>query len=240
MGWAGAGADHKSAPLCLFPLDWSPRSLAPLPSPLFPPIRRASVPGAVRQRALCQGVCERVCVWEAGEGKREDRFFRPEQRERPRACLLVHPSLALPALPSTSTLPALSSSAHPHTLFLFLFHPPSQSVAPTPPRRPSVATAATTPSCGPAADPARRVVITGMGVVSCLGHDPDTFYNALLAGQSGVKAIEGWDTTDFSTKFAGQIRDFDPGVYIDKKNARRMDDVIKVSVRVCVCVGLGF
>lgn len=106
---------------------------------------------------------------------------------------------------------------------------------PPPPQQPSHASAprrsvvpAATPSSGPGADPSRRVVVTGMGVVSCLGHDPDTFYDALLAGTSGVSAIEGWDTADFSTKFAGQIRGFDCGVYIDKKNARRMDDVIKV------------
>jgi 3-oxoacyl-[acyl-carrier-protein] synthase II len=121
-----------------------------------------------------------------------------------------------------------------HTLFPF-----PQLAAPA--ARRSVAAAAA-PACGPGADPARRVVVTGMGVVSCLGHDPDTFYNALLAGQSGIRAIEGWDTTDFTTTFAGQIRDFDPGVYIDKKNARRMDDVIKVRERVCVvvCDGLLF
>lgn len=42
--------------------------------------------------------------------------------------------------------------------------------------------------------PPRRVVVTGQGVVSSLGHDPDEFYNNLLAGKSGVSMIEGWDT----------------------------------------------
>lgn len=45
----------------------------------------------------------------------------------------------------------------------------------------------------------RRVVVTGMGVVSCLGHDPDTFYDNLLAGKSGVTDIEGFDCKDFPT-----------------------------------------
>jgi 3-oxoacyl-[acyl-carrier-protein] synthase II len=45
----------------------------------------------------------------------------------------------------------------------------------------------------------RRVVVTGMGVVSCLGHDPDSFYSNLLAGNSGVTGIENFDCRDFPT-----------------------------------------
>ena len=45
----------------------------------------------------------------------------------------------------------------------------------------------------------RRVVVTGMGVVSCLGHDPDSFYNNLLDGKSGITEIENFDCKDFPT-----------------------------------------
>jgi hypothetical protein len=45
----------------------------------------------------------------------------------------------------------------------------------------------------------RRVVVTGMGLVSCLGHDPQTFYDNLLEGKSGITEIEGFDCKDFPT-----------------------------------------
>lgn len=55
----------------------------------------------------------------------------------------------------------------------------------------------------------RRVVVTGMGVVTSLGHEPDMFYNNLLEGVSGISEIESFDCTDFSTvkfSFIGLIR----------------------------------
>ena len=51
----------------------------------------------------------------------------------------------------------------------------------------------------PVAVKQRRVVVTGMGVVSCLGHDPTTFYDNLLAGTSGISEIQGFDISDFPT-----------------------------------------
>lgn len=45
----------------------------------------------------------------------------------------------------------------------------------------------------------RRVVVTGMGIVSCLGHDPDTFYSSLLEGTSGVSGISGFDVSEYPT-----------------------------------------
>jgi len=68
-----------------------------------------------------------------------------------------------------------------------------------------------------------KVVITGLGVVSCLGHEVDQFWQALLAGKSGIKMISKFDTTDFATKFAGEINDFDPLLYMDKKFVNRTD-----------------
>ncbi len=73
----------------------------------------------------------------------------------------------------------------------------------------------------------KRIVVTGMGVVSCFGTDVDEFYRRLLAGESGVVPIETFPCQDFPTRFAGEIRGFDPGVYLDKKQARRVDPFIR-------------
>lgn len=73
----------------------------------------------------------------------------------------------------------------------------------------------------------RRVVVTGMGLVSCFGTDVDHFFNELLAGKSGVTSIENFPCQDFPTRFAGIVRDFDVGDYLDKKQARRVDPFIR-------------
>lgn len=73
-------------------------------------------------------------------------------------------------------------------------------------------------------DPKKRVVITGMGLVSVFGNDIDTFYNKLLEGESGISIIDRFDSSSFSVRFAGQIRDFSSKGYIDGKNDRRLDD----------------
>lgn len=72
----------------------------------------------------------------------------------------------------------------------------------------------------------KRIVVTGMGVVSCLGSDVDEFYNKLLAGTSGISPITEFPCDDFPTRFAGVIKDFDPEGYLDKKQARRVDKYI--------------
>lgn len=69
----------------------------------------------------------------------------------------------------------------------------------------------------------RRVVITGMGVISPLGHTVDEFWRNLLAGKSGVDVITRFDTAQFDTKIAAEVKNFTPEAYIDKKEARRMD-----------------
>jgi len=76
----------------------------------------------------------------------------------------------------------------------------------------------------------RRVVITGMGVMSALGRDLETFWNNLIAGKSGVSKIESFDASDFSTRIAAEIKDFNPEDYIDKKEARRMDRFVQFAV----------
>jgi len=69
----------------------------------------------------------------------------------------------------------------------------------------------------------KRIVITGLGVVSCFGNDVDLFYKQLLEGKSGAAAITEFPCEDFPTRIAAMIKDFDPGEYIDKKQARRID-----------------
>ena len=76
----------------------------------------------------------------------------------------------------------------------------------------------------------KRIVITGMGVVSCFGNDVDEFYNQLLAGKSGIVPIEGFPCETYPTRFAGIIKNFDTGNYLDKKQARRVDPFIRYAV----------
>eukprot|EP00803_Ostreobium_quekettii_P005099 evm.model.scf_801.1 EVM.evm.TU.scf_801.1 scf_801:35123-36550(+) len=80
-----------------------------------------------------------------------------------------------------------------------------------------------------ATDPKKRVVVTGMGVVSCHGNDVDAYYDALLEGRSGIAEITRFDASEFPVRFAGQIRDFDAEGLISKKNLRRYDDCWKYS-----------
>ena len=70
----------------------------------------------------------------------------------------------------------------------------------------------------------RRVVITGMGVLSPVGNDLDTFWNSLTAGKSGIGLIEAFDTSDYSCKIGGEVKDFDAGQFFkNPKDARRAD-----------------
>ena len=76
----------------------------------------------------------------------------------------------------------------------------------------------------------KRIVVTGMGLVSCFGTDIDHFYQQLLAGRSGVVPIEEFPCQDYPTRFAGVVRNFDTGDYLDKKQARRVDPFIRYTV----------
>ncbi|KAL0878055.1 hypothetical protein Bca101_027761 [Brassica carinata] len=69
----------------------------------------------------------------------------------------------------------------------------------------------------------RRVVVTGMGVETSLGHDPNTFYENLLQGNSGISHIEDFDCSDFPTRIAGEIKSFSTEGWVAPKLSRRMD-----------------
>jgi len=69
----------------------------------------------------------------------------------------------------------------------------------------------------------RRVVITGMGLVSPLGNDVETSWSRLVAGESGAAEIEAFDHSDYNVHFACELKGFDPTQWIERKAARRMD-----------------
>ena len=74
---------------------------------------------------------------------------------------------------------------------------------------------------------ARRVVVTGMGALTALGPDVASTWDGLVAGRSGVRRIESFDPSRVDSQIAAEVRDFDPGATIDRKDARRMDRYIQ-------------
>jgi len=69
----------------------------------------------------------------------------------------------------------------------------------------------------------RRVIVTGLGVISPLGNDVDTFWRRLVAGESGVGEITRFDTTGYKVHIAAEVKDFDPEDYLEKRRVRRLD-----------------
>ena len=76
----------------------------------------------------------------------------------------------------------------------------------------------------------KRVVVTGLGTVSCFGMDPKKFYESLLAGESGVRPIDTFDVSEYATRFAAAVSGFDTEGYLDKKQARRVDPFIAYGI----------
>ncbi|KOO08516.1 beta-ketoacyl-ACP synthase II [Vibrio hepatarius] len=76
----------------------------------------------------------------------------------------------------------------------------------------------------------RRVVVTGMGMLSPVGNTVESSWKALLEGQSGIVNIDHFDTENFSTRFAGLVKDFDCTEYMSKKDARKMDLFIQYGI----------
>src|SRR3954467_11223179 len=71
--------------------------------------------------------------------------------------------------------------------------------------------------------PSRRVVITGLGVVTSIGHDVETFWSSLLAGRGGIHRITLFDPSEFASHIGAEVRDWDAAKHMDPKEARRND-----------------
>ncbi len=76
----------------------------------------------------------------------------------------------------------------------------------------------------------RRVVVTGIGAVTPIGHGREAFFNGLKTGKNGVSLIEAFDATEYTTKVAAEIKDFQPELYINKKEIKRMDKFVQFGI----------
>ena len=76
----------------------------------------------------------------------------------------------------------------------------------------------------------RRVVITGMGVLTPLGCELEVFWQNLLAGRSGIRPVTRFDTTDFDCKIGGEVKDFKPEDFMPIKETRRTDRFTQFAV----------
>ncbi|MDR9455042.1 MAG: beta-ketoacyl-ACP synthase II [Spiribacter sp.] len=80
----------------------------------------------------------------------------------------------------------------------------------------------------------RRVVVTGLGIVSPVGNTVDRAWASITAGQSGIGPIQRFDTEQFPVRFGGEVRDFDIEAYISRKEARKMDPFIHYGIAAAV------
>ena len=69
----------------------------------------------------------------------------------------------------------------------------------------------------------RRVVVTGMGALTPLGLDVQSFWEGMMRGESGAAPITHFDASGFDTQFACEVKGFEPTAYLDRKQARRLD-----------------
>ncbi len=76
----------------------------------------------------------------------------------------------------------------------------------------------------------RRVVVTGIGIVSPLGLTTRDTWDAVVAGKSGIAPITLFDASDQSTRFAGEVKGFEPSDYMDRKEARRSDRFVQLAI----------
>ena len=76
----------------------------------------------------------------------------------------------------------------------------------------------------------RRVVVTGMGAITPIGNDVESFWNGLKEKKVGIGPITQFDTTDYKAKLAAEVKDFDPKNYMDPKAAKRMERFVQFAV----------
>src|SRR5881392_3274149 len=78
--------------------------------------------------------------------------------------------------------------------------------------------------------PNRRVVVTGIGLVSSLGIGTEANWQALCAGRSGIATITKFDATQFAARIAGEVKGFDPLRFVEKKDVKKMDVFIQYAI----------
>jgi 3-oxoacyl-[acyl-carrier-protein] synthase II len=82
----------------------------------------------------------------------------------------------------------------------------------------------------PPRDPSRRAVVTGLGALTPIGNDAETFWSNLTAGESGVATIASFDPSDLEVRIAAEVKGFDPREWMDFKQARRMSRFAQLAV----------
>ena len=83
----------------------------------------------------------------------------------------------------------------------------------------------------------RRVVVTGLGALTPVGNTAEEFWSALVEGRSGIGAITRFDASGYPTRIAGEVRNFDPLKYVDRKEARRLDPYLHYAMA-CACMAV--
>jgi 3-oxoacyl-[acyl-carrier-protein] synthase II len=76
----------------------------------------------------------------------------------------------------------------------------------------------------------KRVVVTGLGAITPLGNSAEDYWKNLVSGVSGAGPITRFDATKFRTRFACEVKNFDPGLYLDRKEARKMDPFVHYAI----------
>ena len=76
----------------------------------------------------------------------------------------------------------------------------------------------------------RRVVVTGLGALTPIGHSVPAFWDAMMEGRSGAAPITHFDASEYPTTFACEVTDFDPADYLDRKEARRLDPFAQYAI----------
>src|SRR5687768_6945351 len=80
----------------------------------------------------------------------------------------------------------------------------------------------------------RRVVITGTGLLTAVGKDVQSSWASLLEGRSGIDTIQNFDPSGYPVRFAGEVNDFDPSEYIDRKETKRTDRYAQLAIAAAV------
>jgi 3-oxoacyl-[acyl-carrier-protein] synthase II len=80
------------------------------------------------------------------------------------------------------------------------------------------------------AEPDTRIVVTGLGVITSIGSDVNSFWDSLIAGRSGIGPVTRFDSTDIASKVASEVKDFDPATEMDPKEVRRNDRYVHLAL----------